>query len=188
MLNSTIAAIASIDGVKRYKVYDNDTNITDSNGIPGHSIAAVVEGGLDADIAKQIYLRKGPGSGTYGDSGAAYVNDDGLSNIIKFSRPVYVSIDASVSLIPGTSYTSAIADTIVSNITGYLNGLDIGCDVTITGIMAMVIKAISNASVPEFSLSSVKISKTDGTLANSDIAIGYKEIAQAGTITVTEVS
>ena len=188
MLNSTIAAIASIDGVKRYKVYDNDTNITDSNGIPGHSIAAVVEGGLDADIAKQIYLRKGPGSGTYGDSGAAYVNDDGLSNIIKFSRPVYVSIDASVSLIPGTSYTSAIADTIVSNITGYLNGLDIGCDVTITGIMAMVIKAISNASVPEFSLSSVKISETDGTLANSDIAIGYKEIAQAGTITVTEVS
>ena len=66
MLNSTIAGIASVSGVKRYKVYDNDSNETDKNGIPGHSIAAVVEGGLDADIAEQIYLRKGPGGGTYG--------------------------------------------------------------------------------------------------------------------------
>ena len=66
MVDSTVAGIASVSGVTRYKVYDNDTNLTDENGIPGHSIAAVVEGGLDADVAEQVYLRKGPGGGTYG--------------------------------------------------------------------------------------------------------------------------
>ena len=63
MLESTIAGIAGVLGVTRYRVYDNDTNMTDKNGIPGHSIAAIVEGGADKDIAEQIYLRKGPRRG-----------------------------------------------------------------------------------------------------------------------------
>ena len=112
MVNSTIAGIASVTGVTRYKVYDNDTNETDSNGIPGHSIAAVVEGGLDEDVAEQIYLRKGPGGGTYGTTSVTYINADGLPNTVRFFRPTYVPIDVTVTVKKNGTYTTTVADTI----------------------------------------------------------------------------
>ncbi|HCT5962039.1 TPA: hypothetical protein OT231_005361, partial [Klebsiella pneumoniae] len=38
-------AIANISGVTRHKLYENDTDTTDANGLPPRSIAAIVEGG-----------------------------------------------------------------------------------------------------------------------------------------------
>lgn len=188
MVNSTIAGIASVTGVTRYKVYDNDTNETDSNGIPGHSIAAVVEGGLDEDVAEQIYLRKGPGGGTYGTTSVTYINADGLSNIVRFFRPAYVPIDVTVTVKKNGTYTTAIADTIKNNVEQYINALDIGYDVLVTGILTAVAASITNVAQPEFSLQGITIGKDAGSLSTADIDILYNEVASVGTVTVTEVS
>lgn len=186
MLDGTIAGIAGVDGVKRYKVYDNDTNVTDANGIPGHTIAAVVEGGLDADIAEQIYLRKGPGGGTYGDVSAEYVNADGLITTIRFSRPVYVPIDISLTVTKNTGYTSAIKTQIEEKNVSYIEALDIGNNVTMTGALASVLSLISNLSRPPFSVSALTIGRHGETMGSVDIPIAFNEVAQVGTITVTE--
>lgn len=188
MVNSTIAGIASVTGVTRYKVYDNDTNETDSNGIPGHSIAAVVEGGLDEDVAEQIYLRKGPGGGTYGTTLVTYINADGLPNIVRFFRPAYVPIDVTVTVKKNGTYTTAIADTIKNNVEQYINALDIGYDVLVTGILTAVAASITNVAQPEFSLQGITIGKDAGSLSTADIDILYNEVASVGTVTVTEVS
>lgn len=188
MVNSTIAGIASVTGVTRYKVYDNDTNETDSNGIPGHSIAAVVEGGLDEDVAEQIYLRKGPGGGTYGTTSVTYINADGLPNIVRFFRPAYVPIDVTVTVKKNGTYTTAIADTIKNNVEQYINALDIGYDVLVTGILTVVAASITNVAQPEFSLQGITIGKDAGSLSMADIDILYNEVASVGTVTVTEVS
>lgn len=188
MVNSTIAGIASVTGVTRYKVYDNDTNETDSNGIPGHSIAAVVEGGLDEDVAEQIYLRKGPGGGTYGTTSVTYINADGLPNIVRFFRPAYVPIDVTVTVKKNGTYTTAIADTIKNNVEQYINALDIGYDVLVTGILTAVVASITNVAQPEFSLQGITIGKDAGSLSTADIDILYNEVASVGTVTVTEVS
>ncbi|WP_288947446.1 baseplate J/gp47 family protein [uncultured Megasphaera sp.] len=188
MVNSTIAGIASVTGVTRYKVYDNDTNETDSNGIPGHSIAAVVEGGLDEDVAEQIYLRKGPGGGTYGTTSVTYINADGLPNIVRFFRPAYVPIDVTVTVKKNGTYTTAIADTIKNNVEQYINALDIGYDVLVTGILTAVAASITNVAQPEFSLQGITIGKDAGSLSMADIDILYNEVASVGTVTVTEVS
>lgn len=186
MLDSTIAGLASVVGVTRYKVYDNDTNETDTNGIPGHSIAAIVEGGTDAEIAKQIYLRKGPGSGTFGEIATTYINSDGLQTIVRFSRPTYVPININVQLKPGKSYTSSVAATLKSNIDKYINSLDIGYNVTITGILTAVSAAVTNATLPNFSLSGITINKEGETPGVMDVAIAYNEVASVGSIVVTE--
>jgi hypothetical protein len=49
VLEGLVGGIAEIPDVVRYRVYENDTNIFGFYGppIPGHSISAVVEGGLD---------------------------------------------------------------------------------------------------------------------------------------------
>lgn len=188
MVNSTIAGIASVSGVTRYKVYDNDTSETDDNGIPGHSIAAVVEGGLDADVAEQIYLRKGPGGGTYGTTSVTYTNADGLPNVVRFFRPTYVPIDVTVTVKKNGTYTTAVADTIKNNVEQYINALDIGDDVPITGILTAVAASIINVAKPEFSLQGITIGKVSGGLSTEDIDILYNEVAAVGTITITEVS
>ena len=186
MLDSTIAGLASVVGVTRYKVYDNDTNETDTNGIPGHSIAAIVEGGTDAEIAKQIYLRKGPGGGTFGEIATTYINSDGLQTIVRFSRPTYVPININVQLKPGKSYTSSVAATLKSNIDKYINSLDIGYNVTITGILTAVSAAVTNATLPNFSLSDITINKEGETPGVMDVAIAYNEVASVGSIVITE--
>lgn len=186
MLDSTIAGLASVVGVTRYKVYDNDTNETDTNGIPGHSIAAIVEGGTDAEIAKQIYLRKGPGGGTFGEIATTYINSDGLQTIVRFSRPTYVPININVQLKPGKSYTSSVAATLKSNIDKYINSLDIGYNVTITGILTAVSAAVTNATLPNFSLSGITINKEGETPGVMDVAIAYNEAASVGSIVITE--
>ncbi len=187
MLDGTIAGIADVNGVKRYKVYDNDSNVTNEHGIPGHTIAAVVEGGLDADVALQIYLRKGPGGGTYGDVSVGYVNLDGLTTIIRFFRPVYVASAIELVIRKNAGYTSDIKARIEKAIKNYIENLDIGTDVTISGISAAVYSVIDNWSKPAFSVVSLSIGRQGDTLANEDIAIAFNEVGEVGTITVTEV-
>ena len=188
MLNSTIAGIASIEGVTRYKVYDNDTNITDSNGIPSHSIAAVVEGGLDYDIAEQIYLRKGPGGGTYGTTSVNYTNDDGLPNVVKISRPSYVNINVDIKIKPNIGYTTNIADEIKISIENYILNLDIGYDVTIMGLLTAITAVVKNLAVPEFSVDIVNIARNEDPTVSKDIDIAFNEVAAVGIIRVIEVS
>jgi len=187
MLDGTIAGIMSVNGVKRYKVYDNDSNVTDESGIPGHTIAAVVEGGLDADVAEQIYLRKGPGGGTYGDVSVDYVNADGLPTTIRFFRPSYASIIVALTLKKNAGYTSALKAKIEARIEEYFESLDIGTDVTTTGILAAVLSVIQNLSKPPFSVVSLTIGRQGGASGNTDIPISFREVGQVASIMVTEV-
>ena len=188
MLDGTRAAIAAIDGVSRYYVYDNDTNLTDENGIPGHSIAAVVEGGLDADIAEAIYLHKGPGGGTYGSTTYPHVNQDGITTNIRYSRPTYTLVDIDVGVRTGTGYTEDILETIYQNLDGYIDGLSIGNDVTMTGVLNAISKAVSTPSTPEFLLASVKIGLTGEPLGFVDIPISWNAVADIGSVSVREVT
>lgn len=188
MVDSTIAGIASIDGVRRHKVYDNDTNLTDDNGIPGHTIAAVVEGGLDADVAAQVFLRKGPGGGTYGSSSATFTTASGLPALVRFSRPTYTSIDVTVTVRAMAGFTTAILDTIKANIEEYIEGLNIGVAVSYTGILTSVTAAITTPRQPAFSLVSLTLGETGETQGTTDVSIDWNAVASVGTVSVTEVT
>jgi uncharacterized phage protein gp47/JayE len=188
MLDSTIAAIKAIEGVTRCRVYDNDTNVIDANGIPGHSIAAVVEGGTDAEVAEAIYLRKGPGGGTHGDMSATFVNGDGLPNVIRFYRPTYTSIDVNVEIRAGAGYSSEIAATIQANIEAYLESLDIGTDVAAIGILTAITAAVADPKNPSFYLASLTLGESGETPGTGNVPIAFNAVSQPGTVTVTEVT
>lgn len=187
MTNSTIAGIATIAGVTRYKVYENDTNTSDENGIPSHSIAAVVEGGLDGAIAEQIYLRKGPGCGTHGSTVTIYTNSDGLKNEIRFYRPIYQDIAVSITVKKYTTYTASVEQDIKRNITAYIERLGIGVNVTTTGILTAIASAVDDDIRPPFSLQSVQLGRAGGALGVGDIIIPYNAIAKSAAVTVEVV-
>ena len=60
------AALANLDGVSVARVYENDTNATDSDGTPAHTIWCIVEGGDPDEIGEVIYKKKSSGSGMRG--------------------------------------------------------------------------------------------------------------------------
>ena len=187
MLDGTIAGIASVSGVRRCKVYDNDTNVTDANGVPGHSIAAVVEGGLDSEIAKQIYLRKGPGGGTYGTTTMTYVNADGLENKVSFFRPSYEKIDVTVTIQRNPTYSTNVSGDIQANIENYIRSLHIGTTVSVTGILTAITAAIKDNKNPPFSLTSVLVGKSGEPMGTGDVTIDFNAVADVGSVKVEAV-
>ncbi|PVZ86698.1 hypothetical protein C9426_14880 [Serratia sp. S1B] len=59
-------ALLDLPDVKQARVYENYSKQTDNNGVPGHTLNAVVIGGTDADIATVILKKKIGGCGLMG--------------------------------------------------------------------------------------------------------------------------
>ncbi len=67
-LAGLLAALLNVDGVDSAFVYENDTSVTDGDGVPGHTIWVIVSGSAtDADIAQAIYSKRNAGAGMFGD-------------------------------------------------------------------------------------------------------------------------
>lgn len=126
VLEGTIGAVAAVDGVVRYRAYENDTNVTDSNGIPSHSISLVVDGGDAQAIASAIAAKKTPGTGTYGTTTEIVTDIYGISHPISFFRPSNAAITAAVTIKALTGFTTTVGDAIKQAIADYVNGLELG--------------------------------------------------------------
>jgi len=126
VLEGTIGAVAEVTGVTRYVAYDNSTKVTDANGVPGNSLAMVVEGGDATAIATAIAAKKGPGGGTYGTTTITVLNVYGMPIPISFFRPTYDAITIAISLKALTGYTSTIGAAVQQAVSDYVNHVAIG--------------------------------------------------------------
>ncbi|EOV7029590.1 baseplate J/gp47 family protein [Yersinia enterocolitica] len=134
VLDGILGAIAGISGVERYRGYENDTSITDANGIPSHSISLVVDGGDATQIAQAIALKKGPGSGTYGTTTIPITDKYGIVHPIHFFRKGTVLIYARLEIKALVGYTSSIGTQIQNAIAEYINAIEIGEPVRINSL------------------------------------------------------
>ncbi len=77
------AAIENVSGVTSANVYENDGGETDADGVPGHTMWAVIAGtALDADIAQAIYVKRNMGCGMNGDQSYTITQQDGTPWIV----------------------------------------------------------------------------------------------------------
>lgn len=190
-LDGIVGAVASVTGVTRYAVYENDTAVTDANGIPSHSISFVVEGGDSQLIANAIASKKTPGAGTWGgvsgiDPGytSEIVPDIfNISHIINFFRPVVIPITVQINVIALTGYTSNIGQQIVNSVISYINSVPIGGDIYLTKVTSA-----ANLTFPQtntFNLTSLLLSSGGLALAARDIVILYNQEAFTDSTHVT---
>lgn len=183
-IEGTAAAIQTVDGVARVLVYENKTDQIDSNGLPAHSIAAVVDGGDDTEVAQQIALHRTMGCGTYGSTSISLPTSSYVTSPIKFSRPTYVPIDVLIAVEPLSNYTTATQAQIVSNIQEYLNSLKIGQSIYASSLFSPALQAMSSLSNPEFNISNLQV-RTGAGAYGASVAVPWNGCVQAGTITVT---
>jgi len=131
-LDSIEAALRNISGVVIAIVLENVTAVTDSNGIPPHSIWCIVEGGSDADIAQTIYAKKSSGSGMYGAEVVSVLRPSGAYFEAKFDRPTSqdLYIRFSLALPGGTVDITSIKEKIVENIMWQVGADAVGSTIT----------------------------------------------------------
>lgn len=182
----TTAGIASVSGVTRYLPLENDTNATDSNGLPAHSFTAVVEGGTDINVANQIYARKTPGCYTNGTT-VVSITDPlyGLVTSIRFYRPTYVPIYTTINIKKLSGYTTATTAAVQAAINTYLNSLQIGESLTISALWGVALSVMPNLAMPIFSITSLIAGTSSGTQGTTDITIAFNQVTQGSLANIT---
>lgn len=170
--------LQGIENVQRVEVYENDKGVTDANGIPAHTVCAVVEGGDDTEIAEAVWLRKAPGCGTYGNQTVEITDDEGQTYEIGFSRVSYVDIDIEINLSVRAGYSATTPDEIRAAIVRYLDDFSIGTDLT-TSIIWMVAQEVNaDYRTPTFAINSIRAARHGQTKGVLDVVIGYDEVAR----------
>lgn len=197
MLTGTIAAIASLQGVGRYVVYENPTGSTGTDpngyGLPPHSITAVVEGSTVTDIAQAIYNNKSIGCFTNGTTTIVVTDpvNGGLTEPISFYLPSPVPVYVAMTVKKLAGYTVSTTDAITAAIAKYLNGLQIGEIVTVSGIVGAALSVMASLEQPTFSvtLSTVAIDTTPSPTNTSDLTLQFYEVASGaiGNVVVTAI-
>lgn len=198
VLSAIYASVVNLSGIARAAIYENDTNATDSNGLPEHSISLVVEGGDVNEIANAIALKKTPGTATYGTTSVDVVDPAGVPNTINFFELELVEIDVVVNVTALTGYVSTTTDLIKEAIAEFLNSLDVGEDsyygrlwapADLNGDAATISSGQSQADLNTLSktykVTSITQCVHGGTPAASDVAIAFNQAASGVVANIT---
>lgn len=106
---SLFGELYATEGVRKVAIYENKTNsgsydaIKNPHSLPPHSLAIVVDGGEDQDVAESIYIKLCPGVllhavGTKVDREVRSKLFPQSSDVITFSRPEAVEITLRITL------------------------------------------------------------------------------------------
>lgn len=180
-----IAAVLDLPGVRRLSGICNNDDTPTSEGVPGHTIALIVDGGEVAEIAETTYLKGGEGTGTYGSVSYPLMDKYGFPHTVRFSRPTSVSIKAKVTIKPSATYLSDVATEIKQRIADYINGLAIGVSVNLPRVISSAVKDCDTGVDTRFDLQSLELARGDGALEAKSITIAWNEAAMCDIDDVT---
>lgn len=142
-LDAVTAAVKNCLWVRDAKVYENDTDETDANGIPAHSLAAVIYAGDGPSVARALYETKAPGIGTYGSSYEDIEDGSGNTHRIYYSRTATRRVYAymTVRRLAGCD-ENAVTEAVTAAVNSYINeGLGVAEPLIIPRLYAVAYNA-----------------------------------------------
>ena len=98
-LQALIGGLYTVEGLAQAVIYENTTNTVDANGVPGHSIWAIVDGGSDDDVANMIYTYRNAGCGMVGGESVNITQVDGSTFTVYFDRAIYQDLYVEFNLV-----------------------------------------------------------------------------------------
>lgn len=133
-------------------VFYNDTDSTDANGLPPHSIEVLVQDGTTADIAQAIWDSVGAGTATYGTTTANVTDSEGNTQTVRFTRPTEIQIVVSIAARydaaqwPTTGADSLVAEAVKSAFLTAVSDWPIARDVRLSPLIAGTMRGPSEVS------------------------------------------
>ena len=181
-LQGLISGLVNVTGVTQALVLENNTNTTDANGIPGHSIWCIVAGGANADIANAIYVKRNAGCGMKGTVAVAVTQPDGSTITIYFDRPTAQNLWLKFNVVAigsGSVDPTYIRQQLLAQLS---YGINQTADTT--SIVALIKAIAANASVSAEGLSPDNVTYTtllSPTAVNNQFALSSPRIIINGT-------
>jgi len=171
ILEALYTALTSIADVREVKIYENDTDQYDENGIPPHSFMPVVLGGDGNIIAQNIWENKPLGIRSYGNTIVTIIDSQFFPHDIGFERPNPVPIYITITLTTTEEFPADGVSRIREELVSYFDSFRIGDDVIYSRLYTPINK------VPGHQVDEMFV----GTSANPDtmgnIVIPFNEIA-----------
>ena len=182
--SSTVAAIRAkvreVLSVTECFVFENSTGVTDANGLPPYSFECVVEGGVNATIAKAIADNKPVGTPSYGTTTEATTDANGFAVNIKFSRPadlnIWITITATVDQ---TKFPTNGDATLKAALAAYEENYTIGAEVRASALMPIIFGAFEAGVILESTMPF--IGTASSPVSSATIAVNNRQKAQLDT-------
>jgi uncharacterized phage protein gp47/JayE len=166
-------ALTNIPEVRQAKVYENDQDVIDANGLPPHSIYCIVEGGTDADILDTIWLKKTAGTTTHGTTAGQVTDSMGNPHTLNFSRPTDVDVWVTVNLHTRPGWPTDGAQRITNALTAWaVANQSIGEEVIHSRLFDPV------NSIPGHSIDSLYIGTAANPAGTANIAVPFDGLAR----------
>lgn len=106
-LKASLLDPENVPNVRSVTIFFNNTDETDADGIPPHSVEAMVRDGDDQDIIDTLGATVAAGIRTHGTETGSWEDPEGTTHTIKFSRPDEIEIYAILNL----TYDDGVLDT-----------------------------------------------------------------------------
>lgn len=176
---SIVSAIESAQGVEYQVLYENDTSVTDSRGLPPHSFLLIVEGGLESDIANLIWKNKPVGIYSGGNTSVTIQDTNGYPQVVRFSRPVGVNVQIVIDLTKYQNYPADGDDQIKKEIIDYIDTLRIGEQLTYSRLYTPINTVVGHQ------IEGVQIGVVGGPLGTANIVPTFDGIVRVTSDNIT---
>ncbi len=174
-LKGLLAALENINGVTSAFVYENNTNGTNSDGVPGHTIWVIIAGtASDADIAQAIYTKRNAGCGMFGATSYTITQVDLSSFIVYWDvvTPQTLYIKFTVTSIDGIN-SPDIAGIRAGLVTSFVPGVNGEVNINMLATQVQAIDPNTLVTSAGFSLTSggVYTNTLSPTAKNNQFAV-----------------
>ena len=186
--DALLAAVKAARNVKDARLYVNETDNTDENGIPPHNIAVLYRNGNLAAIAQAIFDKKPPGIPTWGSTTQDAYDAEGNAHPVKFTRYTdkMIQIYPYIAVLPGGDQT-AISEAVVPAIVEYVNSRGLGNPLNVPqlyGVAYAANPAISNT----FVITDIQVAVPgESSMNRSIVSCGWNEkitVVRNGGVTI----
>lgn len=183
ILDSLYSALLNIDGVKEVAIYENDTDVTDSNGVLPHSFLPVVLGGSSQIIAETIWENKPMGILSQGNTVVPITDSQGFLHDIGFERPnpvtVYITMTLSANPEANTAFPGDGPDQIKQAIIDYAaSNFGVGDDIIYSRLYTPI------NSIPGHQVDSLFIGISPSPSGVSNIVVDFNEIGSFESVNI----
>lgn len=186
IMDGIVGGILALPGVSIVKGYENDTAVTDDNGIPAHSIAMIVEGGDAMQIATVIANKKSMGVPTYGTTTETVTDSSGTQRTINFFRPTETNIYVKLTVKPLANYNSTTVQEAAQGIADYIATQDIGSTIYIARLYKAATLADADGGMT-YDILNIEIGRTADSVAASNLQLAFNErpVSSVSNVTVS---
>lgn len=180
------AAIANVAGVIRYRLCENDTGATDPDGLPAHSIAAIVDGGDVMEIARTLRGSKGQGVATWGTTSVVVADRQGNPHTVSFSRSVNVPVFVAIQLRVLAGFTTQVEQDIKAAIAAWIATLTIGDDVLISRLYSPAnLGVMDGGEGRSYDITGLTIGRSAAALTTANIITAWNEVPSCALENIT---